>query len=41
MIPFRGMVGTRVVVRKSFGLLRGYAENIAGKWESRHLYVKV
>jgi hypothetical protein len=33
MIPFRGMVGTRAAVQKSFGLLRGYAENTAGKQE--------
>jgi len=26
-----GIVGTRVVVRKSFGLLRGYAEILQGK----------
>jgi len=38
MIPSRRMAGTRVVVRKCFGLPRGYAESIAGEQESRFVY---
>jgi hypothetical protein len=31
MIPSRRIAGTRAVVRKCFGLLRGYVESIAGE----------